>query len=283
MKTALLLPDEEAIRVRVRHVAEPALGLGEAQVEIACLSHCPPDVRARDAREPGVVWLGGFRSDMTGTKAQAMVATAAACGSASVRFDYSGHGASSGSFREGTISRWTREALTVLREATHGRQVLVGSSMGAWVALRAVQALQAAGEGDRVAGLLLIAPAPDFTSRLMEPAFDETRRAALARDGHFLEPTPYSDEPNIITRALIEDGRTCTVLDDPPVAGVPVRILQGMADPDVPHTHAMELMEALVHDDVTMTLVRDGDHRLSREEDIALLERTIVQVLDEVR
>ena len=266
---------EDAARLGVDHAADAALGLAAARVEIA--------VRRRDAPgRPGLVWLGGFRSDMTGTKAEAMVTTAARLGLPSLRFDYSGHGESGGAFEEGTISRWTAEALAVLRARTDGPQILVGSSMGGWVALRLVQELQRAGEAERIAGLLLIAPAPDFTDELMEPAFTDAQRAAMARDGRILEPTPYSDEPNVITAALVEDGRRNRVLDRPPHVGRPVRILQGMADPDVPHTHALRLVEALVLDDVAITLVRDGDHRLSREADIALLERTIETLVGDI-
>ncbi|MEN0040641.1 MAG: alpha/beta hydrolase [Pseudomonadota bacterium] len=231
---------------------------------------------------PGFVWLGGFKSDMAGTKADMMVQTAAEIGAPSLRFDYSGHGISGGDFIHGTISRWVDESLAVLRQMTDGPQVLVGSSMGGWIALRLMHRLQELGETERVAALLLIAPAPDFTTDLMEPAFSDAQREALARDGFFEEPTPYSDEPNVITRALIEDGKNNRTLVPGLKLGCPVRILQGMADPDVPHTHALRLVEHLADDDVTMTLVKDGDHRLSREEDLALLARTMRQLHSEL-
>lgn len=224
---------------------------------------------------PGFIWLGGFRSDMTGTKAQAMVDHCGQRGWAATRFDYSGHGASGGAFVDGTISRWVDESLLVLESLTSGPQVLVGSSMGGWIALRMALELQQRSQGDRLAGLLLIAPAPDFTQNLMEPSFTEAQRAKLISDGFIEEPSEYSDEPTVITRALIEDGRDNAVLDRDMNFGVPIRILQGMADPDVPHTHALRLVDALVHDDVTLCLIKKGDHRLSREEDIATLKQTI--------
>lgn len=218
---------------------------------------------------PGLVWLGGYRSDMTGSKAVALCDHAGRQGQAMLRFDYSGHGASGGDFRDGTISRWLEESLAAFDAFTHGPQILIGSSMGGWIALRMVQELRARGEGDRVAGLLLIAPAPDFTLELMEPELTEAQRAALERDGYYEEPTPYGPDPNVFTRALFEDGRKNRVLDGLIETGAPVHIVQGMADPDVPWRHALRLMEHLPSDNVTLTLIKDGDHRLSRDEDIA--------------
>jgi pimeloyl-ACP methyl ester carboxylesterase len=229
---------------------------------------------------PGFVWLGGFRSDMDGTKAQSMVSQAQATGCATLRFDYSGHGWSGGKFEDGTISLWVDEALTIICTRTDGPQVLVGSSMGAWVALRVLARLKEVGEEGRIAGLLLIAPAPDFTSELMEPSFTNEQRAAMDKDGFISEPSAYSDEPNIITRALIEDGRENRVLVPGLHLGCPVRILQGTADPDVPVDHARRLVELLAQDEVIFTLVKDGDHRLSRDEDIDLLCRTIADMAD---
>lgn len=217
---------------------------------------------------PGFVWLGGYRSDMTGSKAEAMCELAGRQGRASLRFDYSGHGASGGSFRDGTISRWLEESLAAFDYHTSGPQILAGSSMGAWIALRMVQELRARGEGDRVAGLLLIAPAPDFTLELMEPELTLAQRQALERDGFYEEPTPYGPDPNVFTRALFEDGRKNRVLEGLIETGAPVHIIQGMADPDVPWRHALRLIEHLPSENVTLTLIRDGDHRLSRDEDI---------------
>ena len=229
--------------------------------------------------QPTLVWLGGYRSDMTGTKAVEVERYAMERGADCVRFDYSGHGASGGAFTDGTISRWLEESLAVVEHATKGRLVLIGSSMGCWVALRLIQELRKRGEGDRVAGLVLIAPAPDFTAELIEPNLSDAERASLAERGYFEEASEYSPEPNIFTRALIEDGRANRVLDGTITTGCPVHILQGMRDPDVPYTHALRLMEHLPADDVVMTLIRDGDHRLSREEDIAKMKQAISTML----
>lgn len=223
----------------------------------------------------GFVWLGGFRSDMTGSKATTMVEQAAQMHARSLRFDYSGHGASGGAFENGTISRWVAESLAVIRELTEGPQILLGSSMGGWIALRVVQELAAMGESDRVAGLLLIAPAPDFTVALMEPSFSDDEREQMREQGFIAQESAYSEEPNIITRQLIEDGRRNLVLDKELTLACPVHVLQGMRDPDVPYTHAMRLVEQLVHDEVMITLVKDGDHRLSSEADLELLRRTM--------
>ena len=216
---------------------------------------------------------------MEGTKALSMVEEASRLGCPSLRFDYSGHGSSGGKFVDGAISRWVDESLQVLLQHTKGPQILVGSSMGGWVALRLAQELKARGEQNRLAGMLLIAPAPDFATRLMEPVFTEEQRSELQDKGYIEEPSAYSDEPNIITRELIEDGRHNEVLTGDLAVGVPVRILQGMEDPDVPYGHALHLVECLAHDDVQMTLIKDGDHRLSRDEDIELLRRTIAQMV----
>ena len=229
---------------------------------------------------PGVVWLGGFRSDMDGTKAVEIDRLCGEEGLACTRFDYSGHGRSEGSFTDGTISRWLEEALAVLARFTAGPQILVGSSMGAWIALRMVQELRRRGETGRVAGLLLLAPAPDFTVELIEPQLSAAQRRDLADKGYFEEPTPYGPDPNVYTRALFEDGRANRVLDGVIDTGCPVHIIQGMADPDVPHAHALRLMEHLPADDAVLTLVRDGDHRLSRPRDIERMLQAIREMLE---
>ena len=228
-------------------------------------------VRRRQGAAPGAVWLGGFRSDMLGTKAEALDGWAAANGRAFLRHDYSGHGESGGAFAEGTISRWLGQSLAVFRRFTEGRQFLVGSSMGGWIALRMVQELQKGGEGGRVAGLLLLAPAPDFTVELMEPQLTDAQRDDLAQKGFFEEASQYSPEPNVYTRALFDDGRQNRVLTGTVDTHCPVHILQGMQDPDVPHALALKLIEHLPADDVTLSLIRDGDHRLSRPQDIAMM------------
>jgi pimeloyl-ACP methyl ester carboxylesterase len=216
---------------------------------------------------PTVVWLGGFRSDMAGTKAEALADWARAAGRAYVRFDYLGHGESSGDFGEkGTITRWRGDALAVIDGLTEGPLVLVGSSMGGWIACLAAMA-----RPDRVAAMALIAPAPDFTEKLMAPGVPSEGREALARDGVWLRPSLYGD-PYPITRTLLEDGARWSILGSEPVPiEVPVRILQGGEDPDVPWAHALGLAQQLKGQDVVFTLIKDGDHRLSRPQDIARL------------
>lgn len=216
---------------------------------------------------PTVVWLGGFRSDMAGTKAQALARWAEARGRACLRFDYLGHGESSGDFgAKGTLTRWREDALAVIDQLTEGPLVLVGSSMGGWIACLAAMARPA-----RVQAMALIAPAADFTDKLMAPGIPPEGRAALAKDGVWLRPSLYGD-PYPITRTLLEDGARWSILGALPVPiEVPVRILQGGADPDVPWRHALELAQQLKGDDVVFTLIKDGDHRLSRPQDIARL------------
>lgn len=238
--------------------------------------------RQRTGRKPGVCWLGGYRSDMTGTKAEALDAWAAREGRAFLRHDYAGHGRSGGDFEHGTITAWLAQSLAVFRDRTQGPQVLVGSSMGAWIALRMIQELARAGEHGRVAGLLLIAPAPDFTAELIEPKLTEAMREAIARDGRLVEPSAYLAEPNVYTRALIEDGRHNLVMTGPLDTYCPVHILQGMRDTDVPYAHALKLVSLLPSDDVTLSLVPDGDHRLSRPQDIEMMLTALTQLLERV-
>ncbi|MGZ5998156.1 MAG: alpha/beta hydrolase family protein [Rhizomicrobium sp.] len=223
----------------------------------------------RAGRTPGIVWLGGFKSEMTATKATALDAWAAREGRAFVRFDYFGHGASSGNFREGTVTRWRDDVLAVLDALTDGPQVLVGSSMGAWLALLASLA-----RPKRVTALLLIAPAADFTEKLLWASFDADVKRQILESGAWLRPSAYDAKPYSITRTLIEDGRKHLLLDGPIALSCPVRIVQGMKDPDVPWQHAMKLVGAL-GPDTQITLVKDGDHRLSKPHEIALIERTL--------
>ncbi|MBO0124613.1 MULTISPECIES: alpha/beta hydrolase [Agrobacterium] len=217
---------------------------------------------------PMLVWLGGYRSDMTGTKAVELDRFAAENGLACLRLDYSGHGASGGDFKRGTISRWLEEAIAVVRAKSSSRVVLIGSSMGGWIALRMVEELRKGDGAPSVAGLVLIAPAPDFTAELIEPSLTDAEKTSLLEKGYFEEHSEYSPEPNIFTRALMEDGRQNRVLQGIITTGCPVHILQGMRDPDVPYQHALKLVEHLPADDVVLTLIRDGDHRLSRPQDI---------------
>jgi pimeloyl-ACP methyl ester carboxylesterase len=215
---------------------------------------------------PTVVWLGGFRSDMTGTKAQALAGWAAAKGRSFLRFDYSAHGQSTGDFMEGTIGRWRSDALAVIDQLTDGPLVLVGSSMGGWIAC-----LAALARPERVAGLVLIAPAPDFTDKLMEPSLPAHAREAIARDGYWPQPSDYGEDGYPITRRLLEEGTAWSILPGPVEIAAPVRILQGAADEAVPWLHALGLAQSIVGEDVVFTLIRDGDHRLSRPQDLARL------------
>ncbi|MEO0637430.1 MAG: alpha/beta hydrolase [Pseudomonadota bacterium] len=231
------------------------------------------------AEKPCFVWLGGFRSDMQGGKAIALSEWCPANGHGCVRFDYSGHGQSGGDFANGCISVWLQETMAVLGEIEQSKLVLVGSSMGGWIALRVAQELQNAGQGDRLHAMVLVAPAPDFATELMEPSFTDEQRALMTSQGWFTEVTPYGPDPVLYTSKLIEDGRTQRVLDGELETGCPVAILQGMEDPDVPWEHAMRLVHHLAQDDVSITLVKDGDHRLSREADIAVLLRLCKDVV----
>jgi pimeloyl-ACP methyl ester carboxylesterase len=236
-------------------------------------------VRARQGAPPGLFWLGGFASDMKGTKAEALSAFAAQTGRACVRFDYSGHGESGGAVADGTISRWLEESLAVFDRFCAGPQIVIGSSMGGWIALLLARALRArAGSGGAsLAGMVLIAPAPDFTEALMWKAFSPQIRDEIMTRGVWHRPSPYGpDQP--ITRALIEDGRRHLVLTGSINTGCPVRILQGAQDPDVPWQHAFELTHRLPSEDVVLTMIQDGDHRLSRPQDIARLLATVSEL-----
>lgn len=225
-------------------------------------------LRMRPGEGPPVVWLGGFRSDMLSTKAQALDDWAEAHGRALLRFDYSGHGESEGRFEDGTISRWTQESVAVIRRFAAQDPILVGSSMGGWIALLAARALSQVTPPVRPSALVLIAPAVDFTQALMWEAFPQDIRETIERDGVWMRPSAYAPEPYPVTRALIEDGRRNLLLDGPIRTHCPVHILQGMQDPDVPWRHAMRLVEHLPGDEVIVTLVKDGDHRLSRPQDL---------------
>jgi pimeloyl-ACP methyl ester carboxylesterase len=237
-------------------------------------------VRSRAGAAPGLFWLGGFKSDMQGTKAVALDRWAEAEGRACIRFDYSGHGESGGAFADGTIGRWLEESAAVFERFAQGRQVLIGSSMGGWIALLLARALKRRSDPalpGSLAGLVLIAPAVDFTEELMWKQFPPEVRRQIETAGSWLRPSQYSEAPYPITRGLIEEGRQHLLLGGLIETGCPVRILQGVQDPDVPWQHAVELSSRLAHDDVVLTLVKDGDHRLSRPEDI---ERLIAAVAE---
>jgi pimeloyl-ACP methyl ester carboxylesterase len=237
-------------------------------------------VRARTGRTPGLFWLGGFKSDMGGTKALALDAWAAQHGRACVRFDYSGHGESGGSFVDGTIGRWLEESVAIFRQFCHGPQVVIGSSMGGWMALLLAREIaKDPGGNASLAGLVLIAPAPDFTEELMWKGFSPEVRAEIETKGVWLRPSPYGDgAPYPITRTLIEEGRNHLLLGGSIDVGCPVRILQGAQDPDVPWKHAFALAHRLPADDVVLTVIQDGDHRLSRPQDIARIIAAVAEV-----
>jgi pimeloyl-ACP methyl ester carboxylesterase len=247
-----------------------ALGQGSASRRIA--------VRARAGGSPGLFWLGGFKSDMMGTKAVALDAWAAERHRACVRFDYSGNGESGGDFIDGTIGRWLEESVAVFEQFCAGPQVVIGSSMGGWMALLLAREL-ARRQADRasLAGLVLIAPAPDFTEELMWKRFSPQARHDIETRGVWLRPSEYG-EPYPITRALIEEGRRHLLLGSAIEVGCPVRILQGAQDPDVPWRHAFALAHRLPADDVVLTMIQDGDHRLSRPQDIARIIAAVAEI-----
>lgn len=264
------MADTEPQSLFVRHEED------EAAVRIA--------VRAegRAGNRCGIVWLGGFKSDMMGGKATALAEWAQRRQRSFVRFDYSGHGESSGEFSAGTIGRWMKEAEAVLERYGRGPQVLVGSSMGAWIALLLARAEARRAGIRRIAGLMLIAPATDFTEELMWKRLGEADRETLMRDGVLRRPSQYDEEPYAFTRRLIEEGRDHLLLGDRIDISVPVRILQGQADPDVPFEHALRTAQALKGPDVVTVLVKDGDHRLSRPKDLARLTRLMDEFCGEI-
>ena len=239
----------------------------------ATIAYVASPGKGQGAALPGVVFLGGFMSDMTGTKATALEAFCRGRGQAFLRFDYFAHGASSGDFAEATVGRWRDDALLVLDRLTAGPQILVGSSLGGWLMLLAALARPA-----RVAGLVGIAAAPDATEDLMWPRMDAAQRAALERDGRIVRPSAYDPRGYLITRLLIEEGRRHLVMRETIALDCPVRLLHGTADPDVPWQTSLRLAERLRSRDVTVTLIPDGDHRLSREADLARLCAAVAEV-----
>ncbi len=226
-----------------------------------------------DGRGPTVVFLGGFRSDMTGTKAIALHDWAYANARAFLRFDYLGHGQSSGRFEDGTIGRWLDDSLAAVDQLTTGPLVLVGSSMGGWLSL-----LVALRRPERLAGLVLIAAAPDFTERMLLKGLSPEDRATLERDGRLERPSQYSPEPSVFTWKLIEEGRNHLVLDKKLCLPCPVRLLHGQSDPDVPWEYSLQIAQHLEAPDVVTTFVKGGDHRLSTPADIARLIATVEEL-----
>jgi pimeloyl-ACP methyl ester carboxylesterase len=226
----------------------------------------------KDSHRCGFFWLGGFKSDMTGTKAEALAKLARETQRPCLRFDYSGHGASTGAFTEGTISGWLDQSLQMFRRHAQGPRIIVGSSMGGWLAMLLHRTLGA--EAIRVKGLVLIAPAADMTTALMWDTFTPEARNAIENEGLWLRPSAYGDGPYPNTRKLIEDGRKHLLLGNRLTVDCPVRILQGAADIDVPPAHGMRIFEAIAGEDVMLTLIQGGGHRLSTARDIELLKRT---------
>lgn len=244
--------------------------------EVLTVGDRPIAVLRRPGRTPGLFWLSGFRSDMTGSKAEALDRFGESHGLAVTRFDYSGHGQSGGDFNFGTISRWLEEAQAVF-ETTTGPQIVVGSSMGGWIALLLVRALRRRGS-DRVIGLVLIAPAVDMTE-LMLAQMPKKYQKLLDTQGYVDTPSEYSADPYRINKALIEDGKAHLMFGRAIETGCPVTILQGARDKDVPKEQATKLVEHLLTDPVTLTLVPDGEHRMSRPQDLELLARSIEQLI----
>ncbi len=222
---------------------------------------------------PGIVFLGGFRSDMDGTKAVFLEDWAKAQGRAFLRFDYGGHGQSSGEFLDGSIGEWAQDAADAITRLTEGPQILVGSSMGGWIAL-----LFARRFPEKVAGLVGIAAAPDFTEDSMWAAFSEAEKAELFEKGRVEQPNDYSDEPYVITRKLIEDGRNQLVLRQPLRFDFPVRLLQGTEDKDVLPDVALRLLDHISGDDVRLTLVKGADHRFSTPTCLSMITKSVAQI-----
>lgn len=228
---------------------------------------------ALPGKGPGVLFCGGFMSDMSGTKARALEQSCAAAGRAYVRFDYQGHGRSSGRFEDGTIGSWLGDTLAVIDDVTAGEIVVVGSSMGGWIALLAALARR-----HRVAGLVTVAAAPDFTEELLWRALGDAARQTLLEEGVLYQPTEYGDEPHAITLRLIEEGRDHLLLGGPIALDCPVRIIHGMQDEDVPWRLALKIAERIAGGDVVVTLVKDGDHRLSDPAGIERLQKCVENV-----
>jgi pimeloyl-ACP methyl ester carboxylesterase len=242
---------------------------------IAYRRRAGPDGAAGSAEWPGVVFLGGFMSDMTGTKAEWLEGFTHNAGLLYLRFDYSGHGASEGTFTDGTIGGWLGDVLDVLDRLTEGPQVLVGSSMGGWLAL-----LAALKRPERVCGIVGIAAAPDFTEDLIHSELSDDERAALMRDGIIYQPSAYGEAPTPITRALVEEAQAHLLLGGPIAVRCPIHLLHGLADPDVPWRTAIRILERVESTAAAATLIKDGDHRLSRPEDLERLGDAIRTVIE---
>ncbi|MAH85566.1 MAG: alpha/beta hydrolase [Rhodospirillaceae bacterium TMED8] len=226
---------------------------------------------------PGVVFLSGFKSDMTGLKAMAVETLCKRLGHPFLRFDYFGHGQSSGKFEDGTIGRWTEDAIFVIDELTDGPQVLVGSSMGGWIML-----LVALARPERIAGLVGLAAAPDFTEDLIPAALSTEQMETLARDGEVAIPNCYDEEPYLIRKEFLEEAREHLVLRNSISIPAPIRLIHGMQDNDVPWRTGLKIAEKMDSDDIEMIYVKTGDHRLSGDQDIKRLKRTLSSLLEDL-
>ena len=233
---------------------------------------------AKKHKNPSLFWLGGFKSDMEGSKAKAIEKFALELGVGAIRFDYSGHGESSGKFSEGCISSWLEEAMVIF-DLSEGEQIIIGSSMGGWLALLLNKILQQRAT-PRVKAIILIAPAIDMTKDLMSDHFSEKQLNELDSKGFIQLPSDY-EEPYIITKKLIEDGKEHLLFGKTIEAGCPVYILQGAKDEAVPPSHAIKLLSHIMQDPVFFTMVPDGDHSLSRPQDLALLKNTITRIISD--
>jgi pimeloyl-ACP methyl ester carboxylesterase len=265
-------PEQIEIAPQALHPQFLTLGADSARRRIAFRQR-PGD--GAGAHLPGLIWLGGLMSDMGSAKATFLDQWAAREGRSALRFDYSGHGLSQGRFEDGTIGRWLAEALAVIRAESVGPQILIGSSMGGWLALLCARALAKMGETGRLHGLVLIAPAVDFTEKLIFERLAPDARQQLERDGVWMRPSAYAATPYPITKTLIEEGRQHLLFGDTIRTHCKVHILHGMRDDDVPWQHAMVLVEHLAGDPVALTLIKDGDHRLSRQEDLLRLQQAV--------
>ncbi|EJF85115.1 alpha/beta hydrolase [Candidatus Bartonella washoeensis] len=229
---------------------------------------------------PGLVWLSGYQSDMLSSKAVLIDDLAQKNDLSCLRFDYSGHGESEGDFFQGTISRWVKESLAVFEAYCEGPQILIGCSMGGWIALRL--AMMLAQKNKMLAGMVLIAPAPDFTQTLVEPALGPAEWKILEEKGYIERPAVADADPMPFTKALIEDGRNNSVMKGCIDIGCPVHILQGMEDQEIPYQHTLGLLDHLPLQDVTLTLIRDATHRFSRPQDLDCLETVLTALIDRI-
>jgi pimeloyl-ACP methyl ester carboxylesterase len=269
------MTETNPLRIAAEPTQKGESGIAQLQIEHGSfLAYRRRFASGDGAKAPGIVFLCGFKSDMTGIKASALDEFCHARGLGFLRFDYSGHGESSGDFLDGTISRWFADALAAFDRLTEGPQIVVGSSMGGWIML-----LLALARPARIAGLIGLAPAPDFTETLIWWNLTESARARLLKDGKLEQPSDYSSEPYVITRAFIEDGRKHLLLNSTIAIDAPVRLLHGLNDRDVPHAVSLRLQSRLKSPDVVLQLIKDGDHRLSRPQDIQRLCDTVDELV----